>query len=233
MIARLKHWLKNSDNPLAQRLFRMAKAVRGGSVPMVPGLHHALFAIHTGIARGVSELLRATYWTPLFKTQLAECGSALRLEGGMPQVLGPHLRIEVGNNVSMSAQMTINGRPQTRAPELIIGDNVVLGWLTGISVGRRIVIGDNVMFGGRNSLFGYSGHPLDAVARAAGEAESDAAVGDIIVGRNCWIGTGVIITGPATIGENTIVAAGSVVTSDLPANVLAGGVPARVIKTLS
>jgi len=54
----------------------------------------------------------------------------------------------------------------------------------------------------------------------------------IIIGDNVWLGGGAIVCPGVTIGENTVVGAGAVVTKDLPANVVAVGNPARVIRTL-
>ena len=53
------------------------------------------------------------------------------------------------------------------------------------------------------------------------------------IGNNVWIGGHVAIVSGATIGDNTIIAAGSVVIGDIPANVLAGGNPCRVIREIS
>ncbi len=50
--------------------------------------------------------------------------------------------------------------------------------------------------------------------------------------KNVWIGAGAIITKGVNIGDNSIIAAGAVVTHDVPNNVIAGGVPAKVIKTI-
>ena len=54
----------------------------------------------------------------------------------------------------------------------------------------------------------------------------------IHIGENVWIGSSVTITRGVTIGDNSVIAAGAVVTKDIPANVVAGGVPAKVIKPL-
>ena len=54
----------------------------------------------------------------------------------------------------------------------------------------------------------------------------------ITVKKNCWICSGAVICGGVTIGENSIIAAGAVVTKDVPANCIAGGVPAKVIREL-
>ena len=71
-------------------------------------------------------------------------------------------------------------------------------------------------------------HPLEAASRRAGwESAAPIAIGD-----GAWLGGGVIVCPGVTIGENTVVGAGSVVTRDLPAGVLAVGNPARVIREL-
>ena len=54
--------------------------------------------------------------------------------------------------------------------------------------------------------------------------------GDIHIGKNCWIGMNTVILQGVTIGYNSIIGAGSVVNSDIPADLLAAGVPAKVVK---
>ena len=55
----------------------------------------------------------------------------------------------------------------------------------------------------------------------------------IHIGRNCWLGSGVIVVPGVTIGDNTVIGAGSVVTKDIPANVVAVGSPCRVLRPIS
>jgi len=156
----------------------------------------------------------------------------LMLYSGMPQVIGK-LRIRLGRDVRMSGISTLIGRTSAAAaPLLEIGDNVDIGWQCQISVGSRVVIGDNVRLAGRIMLAGFPGHPMDAAARAAGLPETDDQVGDIVLERDVWLATGVIVTAGVTIGAGTVVAAGSVVTRDLPPGVLAAGAPARVVRAL-
>ncbi|WP_030106918.1 DapH/DapD/GlmU-related protein, partial [Actinoalloteichus caeruleus] len=71
-------------------------------------------------------------------------------------------------------------------------------------------------------------HPLDPVRRRARWESAE----PITIGDNVWLGGGVIVCPGVTIGENTVVGAGAVVTRDLPANVVAVGNPARVIRSL-
>ena len=87
-------------------------------------------------------------------------------------------------------------------------------------------IADNVMIGPNVSLI-TSGHPIEPSERFASVVAKP-----IVIESNVWIAAGVIIIGGVTVGENSVVAAGSVVTKDVPANTLVGGNPARVIRSI-
>jgi len=90
-----------------------------------------------------------------------------------------------------------------------------------------ITIGDDVQIGPNVQLLTPT-HPVEAEPRRAKwEAAKPISIGD-----NVWLGGGVIVLPGVTIGENTVVGAGSVVTRDLPPNVVAAGNPARVIREL-
>jgi maltose O-acetyltransferase len=91
-----------------------------------------------------------------------------------------------------------------------------------------ITIGDDVQIGPSVQLLTPT-HPIDAEARRA-KWES---ARPIVIGTNVWLGGGVIVLPGVSIGENTVVGAGAVVTRDLPANVVAIGNPARVARSVS
>ncbi|MCP3870934.1 MAG: acyltransferase [Gammaproteobacteria bacterium] len=227
-----KQWLKQSPNPLTRTLFRQIKAVHRFEIP-APGVVVApLYSAYCGVRGLFSTLTRILWWTPLFKGRLTQIGRNLYLYGGLPYISGP-IQISLGDNCRVSGQSTFSGRTSAaQAPELRVGENVDIGWMTTIAVGRRVEIGNNVRIAGRALLAGYPGHPLDAEARAAGLPETDDQAGDIVLEDDVWLATGVSVMAGVRIGSGTIVAAGSVVTHDLPANKLAGGVPARVIRSL-
>jgi acetyltransferase-like isoleucine patch superfamily enzyme len=73
-----------------------------------------------------------------------------------------------------------------------------------------------------------SGHPMESSQRRASVIAKP-----IVIERNVWIAAGATIIGGVTIGENSVVAAGSVVTKDVPPNTLVGGNPARVIRSIA
>ncbi|MCJ7826813.1 MAG: sugar O-acetyltransferase [Demequinaceae bacterium] len=88
-----------------------------------------------------------------------------------------------------------------------------------ITIGNDVLIGPNVQFL-------TPSHPIDP-ERRRDKLES---AKPIVIGNNVWLGGGVIVLGGVTIGENSIIGAGAVVTKDIPANVIAVGNPARVIR---
>jgi maltose O-acetyltransferase len=89
----------------------------------------------------------------------------------------------------------------------------------------RVTIGDDVQIGPYVQLLTAT-HPVEPTARR-GKWES---AKPITIDDNVWLGGGVIVCPGVTIGENTVVGAGSVVTRDLPPNIVALGSPARVVR---
>jgi acetyltransferase-like isoleucine patch superfamily enzyme len=88
-------------------------------------------------------------------------------------------------------------------------------------------IADDVMIGPNVSLI-TTGHPLEPSQRRG------ATIGKpIVIEKGVWIAAGAILIGGVTVGEHSVVAAGSVVTKDVPANTLVGGNPARVIRSIA
>jgi len=227
-----KQWLKTSQNPIARRGFEILKSIRLFELPAPQGLFSPVYFIHRFITGFLGASARILYWTPLFKSRVFQAGKNLYLYGGMPYLSGP-LQISYGNNCRISGQTTFSGRTVSQSiPKLILGDNIDIGWMSTIAVGRTVSIGNNVRIAGKAFIVGYPGHPMDAVDRAAGLPDLDEQVGDIIIEDDVWISTGVTIMPNVRIGKGSVIATGSIVTRDIPADVLAGGVPAQFIKSL-
>lgn len=92
----------------------------------------------------------------------------------------------------------------------------------------HIYIGDYTMIGPHVTL-ACAGHPILPELREQAYLYNL----PIHIGRNCWIGTGAVILPGITVGDNTVIGTGSAVTKDLPANVVAGGNPCRVLRPIS
>ena len=115
----------------------------------------------------------------------------------------------------------------TGGPDIRVGRDVFINQsctfydLGGLDIGDEVMIGPNV------SLI-TSGHPIEPSRR-----RDFVTAKPIVIERNVWIAAGATIIGGVTVGENSVVAAGSVVTKDVPPNTLVGGNPARVIRSIA
>ena len=108
-----------------------------------------------------------------------------------------------------------------------IGDNFYANHNLIILDAAKVIIGDNVFIAPNCSLY-TAYHPIDVVERNKGLEYARS----IKIGSNVWIGGNVTILPGVTIGDNTTIGAGSVVTKDIPANVVAHGNPCRVVRKI-
>lgn len=92
----------------------------------------------------------------------------------------------------------------------------------------HIYVGDYTMLG-PNVVLASAGHPIQPELRKQGYQYNM----PVHVGKNCWLGAGVIVLPGVTIGDNTVIGAGSVVTKDIPDNVIAVGNPCRVLREIN
>jgi len=106
-----------------------------------------------------------------------------------------------------------------------IGNNVFINHACSFLDMGGITIEDQVLIGPRVNLV-TENHPLDPADRSALITRG------ILIKRNAWIGAGATILPGVTIGENAVVAGGAVVSKDVPDNVIVGGVPAKIIKSI-
>ncbi|MGW7466902.1 sugar O-acetyltransferase [Streptomyces xantholiticus] len=111
---------------------------------------------------------------------------------------------------------------------ITIGDRTFINFNAVFLDAAPITIGSDVQIGPGVQLLTPT-HDMDAERRRAGWEKA----APITIGDNVWLGGGVIVCPGVTIGDNTVVGAGSVVVKDLPAEVLAVGNPARVVRSLT
>lgn len=121
----------------------------------------------------------------------------------------PDLRCEFGRNIH-------------------IGNNFYANFDCVLLDGGGIRIGDDVLFGPRVGIYS-SNHAIDPHERAAGGCRAQ----PVTIGDRVWVGGGVHINPGATIGDGTIIGSGSVVTSDIPAGVIAAGIPCKVLRAIT
>lgn len=121
-----------------------------------------------------------------------------------------------------------------------IGKWVNIGFRTKIDCVNRVEIGDNTTISYDVTIIDNNSHPIHPADRELmghtkhGSLERQPMFSQsaaVIIGKNCWIGTQVRIQKGVTIGDNSIIAANSVVTKNVPPNCIAAGIPAKVVKT--
>ena len=127
---------------------------------------------------------------------------------------------EIDESVAVFTPLHINYGKHTK-----IGKNVFINFDCVFLDLGGITIADNVLIAPRVSLLS-EGHPI-----APNERKS-LVPGHIHIKKNAWIGAGATILPGVTIGENAVVAAGAVVSKDVPANTVVGGIPAKIIKSI-
>lgn len=109
-----------------------------------------------------------------------------------------------------------------------IGESVYMNFNCTILDCAKVSIGDKTLFGPNVQIYTAT-HPLDSETRLS-ELEF---AKPITIGKNCWLGGGVIVLPGVEIGDNSVIGAGSVVTKSIPPNSLAVGNPCKVIRKIS
>lgn len=109
-----------------------------------------------------------------------------------------------------------------------VGNNFYANYNCTILDVGKVIIGENVMFAPNVSIY-TAGHPIHPQSRNSGY---EYGLG-VIIGDNVWIGGSVVINPDIKIGNNVVIGSGSVVTKDIPDNVIAAGNPCRVIREIT
>jgi acetyltransferase-like isoleucine patch superfamily enzyme len=174
-----------------------------------------------GYARLIARLLRKRF--------LTSYGRRIELDGLC--FIGPRVTIEIGRTgrVELGRWSWVGHGTKIRCHEgfvsigakTVMGQECTISAFQHVSIGRECVIADRVM------LIDFD-HGVVEVERPI--REQGIYKRDTRVGNNVWIGYGACILRGVTVGDNAIIGTGAVVTSDVPANAVVGGVPARLIR---
>ncbi|MEZ4293693.1 MAG: acyltransferase [Polyangiaceae bacterium] len=196
------------DSTLLRRLGRLAYSA------------HDTFGLTTELL--ASKLL----YEPMVRGRFAHVGERVHISE-LPYVRG-HCKIHLGDGARISKLLVFSGRFYDE-PELHIGAGATIGHLTSITVNYRVWIGDHAGIASRVTIADSDGHPVDLDRRLRGEPLSRRDIRPVTIGDHVWIGRGAHVQKGVTIGRGAVIAAGSVVISDVPEGALAMGVPARVL----
>ncbi len=159
----------------------------------------------------------------------------LRLRGRLQTdgicFIGPGVELEIGPDavVRLGRWSWIGHGTKIRAHEgeveigakSVLGQECTISCFQHVAIGRECIVADRVML----IDFDHGVVEEERPIRLQGIYKRD-----VNVGHNCWIGYGACILRGVTVGDNAIVGSSTVVTKDLPANAVAGGVPARILR---
>ncbi len=180
----------------------------------------------------VFRRIKATLWvSPIVQSLCVFYGRGVSIER-LPYIWGRG-EMHIGNRVRISGKISIlfsGGR--TPLPVLRLGDDVFIGHQSAFMLAKGIAVGDHTLIGGGTRIQDNDGHPLDPEARLRRERVPESGIAPVVIGRNVWIGARATILKGVTIGDNAVVATGSVVTRDVAANAVVAGVPAQEIKSV-
>jgi acetyltransferase-like isoleucine patch superfamily enzyme len=162
------------------------------------------------------QLREASFATKKLLVRLNNSSDPAEIRDLLSQITGS----EIDESVAVFTPLYINYGKNTK-----IGRNVFINFDCVFLDLGGITIEDDVLIAPKVSLLS-EGHPVSPLERQS------LVPGPIHIMKNAWIGAGATILPRVTVGENAVVAAGAVVSRDVPANTIVGGVPAKIIKTI-
>jgi acetyltransferase-like isoleucine patch superfamily enzyme len=156
--------------------------------------------------------------------QLRSCTSL----GSKPRVYGKAKilnlgTLDIGERFLYFSHTATSEMVAYKGAELIIGNRVFINYGTSISAHLKVKIGDHCQIGSHVTI-------LDCDYHCVEDRNLPAVPKAVILSNNVWVGIRAIILPGVSIGENSVIGAGSVVTKDIPSNCLAAGVPAKIIR---
>ena len=178
-----------------------------------------LYALVAYFPGSIGVKLRASY----FKLKIQTIGERIIFGTGI-EITGAE-NIIIGNCISVARNSSIHAH----GGKVLIGDNLGMNSNSciGAADGGEIIIGNDVMIA-QNVVLRASDHAFSDTSKPI--CYQGHTGGRIVVGDGCWIAANSVITRNVTIGEHSIVGAGSVVTKDVEPYSIVGGVPAKLIK---
>ena len=151
---------------------------------------------------------------------------------------GGQKQIIIGHHTGIQSHSILGcwikyGNFQTFDPQIVIGNYCSIGEYNHITACNKVAIGDGLLTGryvyiGDNAHGGLSWEE----ANVPPVKRHLTSKGEVIIGRNVWIGDKVTILAGVHIGDNVVIGANSVVTHDIPSNTMVAGIPAKLIKNL-
>lgn len=179
-----------------------------------------LGACGRGVVFGTGVVLRHPHKIRLGDNVVVDDHCVLDAKGSSNEGITVGAGVFIGRNSILSCK---NG-------DIVLGDGVNIGFNCEIFSGAKVEVGPRVMLAAYTYIIG-GGHAYDRIDVSPLE-QARTAVG-VSVGEGAWLGAGVKVLDGTSVGAQSIVGAGAVVTKEIPANSIAAGIPAEVIRSRS
>jgi acetyltransferase-like isoleucine patch superfamily enzyme len=218
--------IKRKDSPFYAFLYKLAKQIRSFSFPCIKVIHLPLYYLDYAFKVSIRHTVSMVWSVPLFRARCERVGRNLRLPNGIPLIVGGHLKIELGDDVTIR-RSTIGASKLFDCPVFRVGSGSTVGYGTNISVAKEISIGERCLIGPNCYIMDNDDHPISPKKRLAGEGVGPEDVRPVRIGNNVWLGNNCLILKGVTVGDNSVIAAHSVITKDVLPNAIYAGFPAR------
>lgn len=231
MFTRIRHTVATSEAGWATGARALRRGVSRFSVPWPRAITLPYRLVFVLLRDVVYLFRRVCIAEPIFRSYCHRVGRGFRTGVFVHWVQGSGI-IEIGDDVLLDGKSSFAFAARfTDRPTLRIGDRTGIGHQCTFVVAQAITIGADCRIAAGATFRDSPGHPLDPEARRRGAPPPPEAIQPIVLEDNVWIGARAIIQGGVTIGTGSVVASGAVVMSDVPANTLVAGNPARRIGT--
>jgi acetyltransferase-like isoleucine patch superfamily enzyme len=208
----------SSRSAAAPPVYGVPEPLHGGPVALARFMHR-----HGMLNRNYAQLIARWAWLKLrFRGRLQTDGLCF---------ISPGVKLEIGRDavLKLGRWSWLGHGCKVRVHEgfceigakTVLGQECTISAFQHVSIGRECVIADRVML----IDFDHGVVEVERPIRLQGIYKRD-----VRVGSNCWIGYGACILRGVTIGDNAVIGTNTVVTKDVPANAVAGGTPARVLR---
>lgn len=229
---RFARQVRARETPFYDRLYRMIHWLRRASLPRWRLLGMVLQAERV-TRQSMWRWLKNQYVSQIMAYRCTSVGRDVTWDGAVPLIFGDG-EIHLGDHVTVgNSQTWVVGLKYPGRASLVVGNHTTINYRTTISVAKSVTIGRHCHLAGEIKIFDNNSHPLDYRLRRGAHGLSADDVSPVVIEDDVWIGANCLILKGVRIGRGAVVAAGSVITKDVPPFTLVGGNPALTLKSIA
>jgi len=218
-------------HPLVRLIWRIDRLRGRFSLPVGETVGSWLYYGRPAVSNAWALLMQALMREPMLRYRCRSVGKGLRLDGPAPRIMGNGL-IDIGDEVQFGDRVSlIVGMGLPEPAHLEIKSRITFLGNQFCSVAEKVSIGNYCLIGG--NIYDNDLHPLDPEQRRQRFADMSLVKhAPVLIEDDVWVGANAIVLKGVTLHRGAIVAAGAVVTTDVPSCTIVAGNPARIVRRL-